>query len=422
MEQSKFFKMAKFEILGLHKLQGEIEVFGAKNAAMKMIAGCILIDGIVTLNNVPDILDIQKEIEILEKMGGKFTRIGHLLKVDLRPLRKVNPDADLVRSMRASVVLVGPLLARFGQVSIPHPGGCLIGRRPIDRHIRAFKDLGVEVLEDEDNYQLNFAQLLKDEVYFSKISVTGTENIILFSSFQERTIIIKNAAIEPEVIDLIEFLKKTGVKIEIVDRRIKIFGSCHLKPIEYTVMPDRIEAGTFAILAALEGGIKVTHMNPRHLESLLEKFAQMGIEFEKGSDWLYIKKSKKIIAAEITTAVYPGFPTDLQSPIGVLLTQAEGVSRIIENIFENRLGYLQELEKMGAKVKIIDSHHAEITGPTELHGAKIVSLDLRSGATLLIAGLIAQDKTEIEQAEIIDRGYEKIEERLQKLGAKIKRI
>jgi len=415
-------KISKFVISGKKQLTGEIAVFGAKNAAMKMIAASILINGKVILNNIPDILDIQKLIEILEKMGGKFLRRQHTLEINLTNLRAGNPDTDLVKSMRASVVLLGPLLARFGKVKIPHPGGCLIGKRPIDRHIRAFRELGVEIEEKDDYYDFKLGKITKDKISFEKISVTGTENIILFASGQDLTLTIKNAAIEPEIIDLIEFLKKSGAKIIVDGRTINIQGNTHLQPIEYSVVPDRIETGTFAILSALAGNLKITQINPGHIDSLLKKFDEMGIKFEKGGDWLYIKKPFQFNSCDLVTAEYPGFATDLQSPMGVLLTQAKGKSIITENIFENRLAYLAELSKMGAKINIVNSHQAEVFGPTNLHGAKIQSLDLRSGVTLLIAGLIAQGETEILQAEIIDRGYEKIEERLQKLGAEIKRV
>lgn len=415
---------AKFIIHGLNPLGGEIEVYGSKNTAIKIIAASVLIPGQVILNNVPDILDVQKMISILEKMGGIFSRQDHQLTLDLTDLRPIDPDPDLVRQMRASIVLVGPLLARFGKVSIPHPGGCLIGPRPIDRHLKAFRDLGAEIIENQHNCQFKFSQSPQaKKVIFNKISVTASENVIIFAAFQKQKTIIENAAIEPEVIDLIEFLKLAGAKIQVLGRRIEILGTQQLKPLNYKIIPDRIEAATFAIMAAASrGNLNIKHLNPDHLTSLLSKFQAMGIKFEKGKDFLYIKNSPKILATNIFTAEYPGFPTDIQSPMGLLLTQAEGKSRLKENIFENRLGYLLELQKMGAKIKIINSKEAIIFGPTPLHGAKINSLDLRAGATLIIGGLIAKGKTEILQAENIDRGYEKIEERLKKIGARIERV
>lgn len=417
--------MAKFIIVGQQPLSGEIKVLGAKNAAIKMIAAACLLAGETVLDNVPDILDIQKIIIILEKMGVKFVRENHRLSINSQNLQPINPDANLVAAIRASVILVGPLLARFGKITIPHPGGCIIGPRPIDLHLWALKQLGVTVTEKDSLYQFcQTAPLSKPvTISFPKISVGATENVILYSSLQNQPVTIENAAIEPEIIDLIEFLKKAGVKIAITNRKIVISGQSHLRGVTHRVVPDRIEAGTFIILAATtKNALKITEICPQHLTVLFEKIKEMGIEFDLGEDFIYIKKPAKILAAEISTAEYPGFPTDLQPPMGVLLSQATGQSRIKENLFENRLGYLEELQKMGANINQLNSKEAEIIGPTPLFGAKIHSLDLRAGATQLIAALAASGTTEILQAENIDRGYEKIEERLSTIGAQIRRV
>ncbi len=417
--------MAKFIIEGQQKLKGSIEVLGAKNAALIIITACCLLEGETTLENVPNILDIQKIINILEKMGVKFTRYHHQLKIDTTNLRKENPNPKLVGAIRASIVLVGPLLARFDQLNIPHPGGCTIGSRPIDLHIWALKQLGVAVKEVGKTYEfLKVKDLTKPvTITFPKISVGATENTILYACMQEQEIKIKNAAIEPEIIDLIDFLRKTGIKIKVASRTITINGQKQLKAVSHTIIPDRIEAGTFMILSAItKNPLKITGIRPDHLKILFEKFKEIGVDFDLGEDFAYIKKSEKILPTEISTAEYPGFPTDLQPPFGVLLTQAEGKSYIKENLFENRMGYLAELTKMGAKIELLSSTKAEITGLTPLKSAKIHSLDLRAGATLLIAALIASGTTEILQAENIDRGYEKIEERLKAIGSKIKRV
>lgn len=419
--------MAKFIITPGSNLSGEIKVFGAKNAAIKEIAAACLSSGETVLKNVPDILDIQKIAGILEKMGVKFTRYGHQLKIDTTNLRAGNPDPKLVGAIRASIILVGPLLARFGSLKIPHPGGCAIGSRPIDLHIAAFRKLGVKV-EEKENYYF-FEKTIENsdktpvEIHFPKISVGATENILLFASLLEREITLQNVATEPEVLNLIDFLLKSGVKISLKNRTLKILGQKELKSVECRVIPDRIEAGTFAILAAATGSnLKITGICPEHLGALLDKFRQMNIPFEKGNDFLYIKKPAEVKAVDVETSEYPGFPTDLEPPMGVLLTQAKGKSVILENIFENRLGYLSELQKMGAQIKILGGQKAEIYGPTPLSGAKIESLDLRAGATLIIAALCAKTPSEIKNAENIDRGYEKIEERLKKIGAKIQRV
>ncbi len=425
--------MAKFIILGQQPLSGEIKVLGAKNAAIKMIAAACLLEGETVLENVPDILDIQKIITILEKMGVKFTRENHHLSINTRDLQPINPDSSLVAQIRASVILVGPLLARFGKITIPHPGGCLIGSRPIDLHLWALKQLGVTVTEKNGLYQFYQTAPLSKEVTisFPKISVGATENVILYACLQEQPVTIENAAIEPEIMDLIEFLKKAGVQIEVTNRKIAIFGKSHLRGVTHRVVPDRIEAGTFIILAATtKNSLKITEICPQHLTALLGKIKEMGVGFDLGEDFIYIKKPRcfdrdkpnKILAAEISTAEYPGFPTDLQPSMGVLLSQATGRSLIKENLFENRLGYLEELQKMGAKINQLGPKEAEIIGPTPLSGAKIHSLDLRAGATQLIAALAASGTTEILQAENIDRGYEKIEERLSTIGAQIRRV
>lgn len=409
-----------------HIKGGKINVLGAKNAAIIMIAASCLFNGKTILDNVPDILDIQRILEIIKKMGGRFRRTGHCLEIDNSELQPVNPDPKLVGNIRASIVLTGPLLARFGKLKIPHPGGCVIGQRPIDLHLKAFKDMGVKIKETNGFFEFSFLKPLKkplSAIKFNKVTVTGTENLLLFAAGLNHKVIIENAAIEPEVIDLIKFLKKAGVKIGIKNRRFVVFGPRQFKPVNHLVIPDRIEAGTFAILAATgQIPLRINQMVPEHLEVLLNVFQKIGVKFIIGKNFLEIKKSPELKAVDISTEVYPGFPTDLEPPIAVLLTQAKGTSRIRENIFENRLGYLEELKKMGAEVKIISPQEALIYGKRRLHGARIESLDLRAGATLLIAGLISNGTTKINHAENIDRGYEQIEKRLKNIGAKIQRV
>jgi len=414
--------LAEFVIHGQKPLKGEIEVYGAKNAAIKMIAASILINGPVELSNVPQISDIEKLCLILEKMGAKTKQDDHNLKIDCTHLRNTNPDPFLVRQIRASVVLVGPLLARFGKVFIPHPGGDKIGSRPIDRHLKVFRDLGVEVTEENIGYTFRIGESSKHLASFDKITVTGTENILLFACTLDREIKLSNCAIEPEIIDLIDFLNKAGAKIESENREIIIKKTNKLNSVTHDVLPDRIEAGTFAVLAAAnKSPLRILKCNPKHLQSFLSKLAEIGVKFDVGSDFIYIRESSNLKATDIETKEYPGFATDLQPPIGLLLTQVQGVSRIKENLFENRLAYLEELKTMGAQIEIINHREAVITGPCFLHGSEIQSLDIRAGATLIIAGLIAKGVTTIKEAENIDRGYEKIEERLAKIGAKILR-
>ncbi len=375
------------------------------------------------LDNVPDIADIGKLIAILKEMGVNISREGHRVFINTRTLSGRDPDPDLVRTIRASYILIGPMLARYGKVSIPHPGGCVIGARPIDLHVQAFRDLGAEVQTQDDIYHFKFTKLANRRVKFPSISVGATENILIFAANIPEEIIIENAALEPGVVDLADFLRAAGAKIKFSDRTIRIVGTKNLNPVTHTVIPDRTEAGTYAILAATtQSNLEITNIRADHLDALFQKFKEIGVQFAIKNDTLYIKESSNLRATEISTSPYPGFPTDLQSPMGVLLTQATGKSILKENIFENRLGYLDELEKMGAKVRLLNNREAEISGPSKLQAAKIESLDLRAGATLIIAALAAEGTSEISEAETIDRGYEKIEERLSKIGAQIKRI
>jgi len=416
--------MSKFIIQGPAKFAGEISVLGAKNAAMKMIAASILTKEEIVLKNVPNISDIDTIIKILEKNGTKFERQDHTLKINTTDLSSESPDYKLVEKMRGSIVLIGPYLARFGRISLPKPGGCSIGSRPIDIHLDAFKEMGAETSFAEHIFDINCPQLIGASINLRFASVTATENIIMAAILAKGTTIIENAAREPEIVDLANFLNSLGAKIKNAgSNTIEIEGVDRLHGGEYSVMPDRIEAGTFAALAVTANSpLKITNCRPSDIEAFLETLEKMGVQLERGKDFLYIKDSSNLKPIDIETEVFPGFPTDLQAPMGLVLTQANGQSRITENIFENRLSYLEELKKMGAKTEIINCHEAIINGPTKLHGAAIDSLDLRAGATLLLAGLVAEGETTISKAEIVDRGYENIEGRLKELGINIERI
>lgn len=416
--------MSAFRISGPAKLAGEIEVLGAKNAAMKMIAASILIKNKVVLKNVPDILDIENIIEILAKNNAEIRRDEHTLEINTTNLTDIDPDAKLVEKMRGSVVLIGPYLARFGHIKIPQPGGCAIGVRPIATHIDAFRQLDVQVVSEENNYELETGGLIGHVVDLREASVTATENILMATVLARGTSQINNAAKEPEIVDLANFLNQAGAKISGAGTEtIIIEGVEKLNSIEYEVIPDRIETATFVALAIMtQSPLKITHCRPEHLKAFLDTIQAMGVEFTLGADYIQINKANNLQAIEVQTAVYPGFATDMQALMGLIMTQAQGESRLHEALFENRLGYLRELLEMGAKVQIINSQEAIITGPVELHGSAIESLDLRAGATLILAALAARGETTIDPAETIDRGYEKIEERLTKVGARIERI
>lgn len=418
--------MSKFIINNSENLKGEISVFGAKNAAMKIIAASVLVTGKVLLDNVPDILDVQIIIDILKNNGAYVERHGHILEINTAELTGQNPDPDLVKKMRGAIVLIGPYLARFNHIRVPHPGGCVIGTRPIDVHLDAFQQMGAQIQEEENNfYALSTQGLKSPRVTLKSQSVTATENILMAAILGSGHTILENAACEPEIADLANFLNAAGAKISGADTKtIEIMGVHALHGLNYKVMPDRIEAGTFATLAVVtKSNLKITHCHPAHLDAFFKKFDQIGVNYSLGQDWIEIKKPQgELQATNLETAVYPGFPTDLQAPLGLILTQVQGQSQITENIFENRLTYLEDLAKMGAQIEIIDSHIAKIEGPTPLRGIEIEGPDLRAGVTLLLAGLAASGQTVISNAEIVDRGYEQIETRLKRIGAKIERV
>lgn len=416
--------MSKFIIDGPNYLKGEIAVSGAKNAALKMIAACVLIQDQVILKNVPDILDIQTIIDILVKNGAEISRDKNTLTINTSILNDNDPDTNLVKKIRGSIVLIGPYLSRFKKINIPNPGGCVIGSRPINTQLDALEQLEVRISHENGMFQLDGSQMVAGEVELREASVSATEIAILSSVMLDGQTVIKNAACEPEIMDQADFLNKCGAKISGAGtKNIIIDGVGLLHGQTHAVIPDRIETATYACLAIVtKSQLKITHCRPDHLKSFLDKISQMGVKLKTGLDYIDILHSDNLKAVDITTAVYPDFATDIQAPMGLVLTQADGKSRITEKLFENRLGYLNELQKMGADIKILNNHEAVISGPTKLHGAKLESLDLRAGATMILAGAAAEGKTEIDEAQIIDRGYEKIEEKLVKIGVNIQRI
>jgi len=423
--------MSKFKIIGGRSLSGEIEVMGAKNLALKLIAASILANGRTIINNVPDILDIRKMIDLLTGLGAEVVFSDHQVSIDSSTINSFTPDREIVKHFRGSIVLAGPLLARFGEAVIAQPGGCLIGARPIDTHLKAFEQLGVNCQITGDNYHFKLKKGLSGDrkVILDELSVTATENILMASCLGKSTIDLRVAACEPEIGELIDFLNLMGAKISGRDQHfIKITGVDSLKPTKFSVIPDRIEAATLAIIGILsKGNLTIKNIIPGHLDIFFEKLKSANVNFElqkQGSRYadLKIKRSTQIKATNINTRTYPGFPTDLQSPFAVLLTQAEGVGRIFETLYEGRFNYLKELASMGASVSIQSPHIFLISGPTPLFGKEIKSLDIRGGAAVMIAAMIAQGTSIIEGIEMIDRGYEKIDQRLNSIGAKIERI
>lgn len=432
----------KFVIGGLAGkkiLNGEIKVNGAKNAILPLLAATILLDKPAEFSNVPRIEDVERMLELLKILGAEFEWTGEqTLKVDGSKVSGSILDDDNAKKMRASILLAGPLLARFGKVSFPHPGGCVIGERPIDLFLEGFKKMGAQVSEKNGLYEISATKGLTSAEFFFRIpSVTGTETLLLAAIGTKGKTILKNAAMEPEVICLAEFLTSR-------DARISGFGTPEIiiegLPADeaggllkenseiFPVIPDRIEAGSFLILGALAAAhLKITDCQPAHLDSLIETLRFSGVEMAVGNDWLAIKNNGRVInearrAINIKTKEYPGFPTDLQAPAAVFLTQVSGESLIHETIFEGRLNYVADLGKMGADIKMWDAHRALVKGPTPLKGRELDGPDIRAGLAYILAAIIAEGESTINNAYFIDRGYEQIEKRLQKIGVKIKRV
>lgn len=421
--------MQKFIIQGRQTLKGEIRVAGDKNTALKLIPACVLIPGVTQLDNVPRIQDVKVIIELLKRIGAKIeeSNDGHTLRIDTKKITTTKLPTDLVTKARASSMLVGPLLARFGSVELHHPGGDIIGERPLDLLLDGLKRLGASISQKDRVYQIKTKQLKGGRIVFRRVSVTGTENLLLAAVLAQGTTEIINAALEPSVTALAEFLKKRGARIEGIGSPVlKIIGVESLKIIEepVTIIPDRIEAGTFACLAAANNAeITITACEPNHLEVFLKTLMDIGVKYQRTQNSLKIlKRSGPLRATNIITHEYPGLATDHQAPLTVLLTQASGVSLVHETIYEARLFYTDKLKQMGAKVIMADPHRVIIEGPAALTGRKIISPDIRAGIALLIAGLIAEGTTTIGNVYQIDRGYEEIDKRLANLGAAIKRV
>lgn len=414
--------MANFEITGRTKLNGTLHVSGAKNEVLKLIPLSVLIEGDFEIKNAPNISDVASQIEIFKALGGKSEREGSILKLNSQYLENKALPINLSSKLRASIVFAGPLLSRFKTASIPCPGGCVIGDRSIETHLDAFRQAGVSVQKQEDAYILNTEKESGEfEITLREKSVTATENIILYLCKGILEAKISNYASEPEIIHLIETINSAGGKISVInENEIFIKGVQSLKLEEATAIPDRIEAGTFVIAFVATGGEGVVSPYPsRYLEAFTQKLTRCGVNIKIQNNDAIITRSDDIRPFNIITAPYPGFPTDLQSPMSLIACLADGVSHINESMFNNRLGYLRELEAMGAAISIINNNEADIKGPAYLRPGIIESLDLRSGITLLLAAMMCDGKSILKNAEIIDRGYENIEEKLNSAGANI---
>ena len=419
-------EMGYFEINGGKKLKGEIEARGSKNAATPILAATILTKKECILDNLPLIEDVFRMIEILESMGAKIKWLGKravsVRNEDINPLKM---DYEKVRKLRSSILLLGSLSARFDNFKLYHPGGCVIGKRPLGTHFEAMREMGIEISQNEKFYNINAKKRKSAKVVLRELSVTATENAMMLAAGTAGKTTIKICACEPHVCDLGKFLVSMGAKIKgLGTHSLEITGSRKLRGTAHGIIPDANEAATFLIMGVATGSpIIVKNAREEHLDLVLEKLREFGADFKISKNSIQVIPAKKLKAvSKVDTRTYPGVPSDVQAPFGVLATQAKGETLIFDTIFEGRFNYIGELQKMGAEAKILDPHRAIISGPTKLSGKTITSFDLRSGATLIIAALLARGKTVIRDIYQVDRGYEKIEERLRKLGADIKRF
>jgi UDP-N-acetylglucosamine 1-carboxyvinyltransferase len=413
--------MDKLIIEGGRELHGEIRISGAKNAALPLIAATLLAPGWHVIHNVPDLRDTRTILALLESFGAVWKRKGDALTINTETLTNLEASYDLVKTMRASILVLGPLLTRMGKARVSLPGGCAIGARPIDFHLQALTNMGAH-LDLEEGYvnAFTYSSLSGANIYFDVPSVTGTENILMASVLAKGVTVIKNAAREPEVANLIDMLVSMGADIEGRDTdRLTIHGVESLQPAEITTIPDRIETGTYLIAVGAAGGeATLTNCNPAHLPALTEKLRTAGLIIKEFENSIYVSRPSKVKSIDIKTLPYPGFPTDLQAQLMVLMSLSNGLSVITETIFENRFMHVAELRRMGAEIKI-NGNSAIVKGVTQLKGAKVMATDLRASASLVVAGLAAKGVTEISRIYHLERGYADMVGKLRVLGARV---
>ena len=417
--------MDKLLIQGGQPLSGSVKISGAKNSVLPMLCASVMSTiGVVELENVPHLQDVTTTTRLLTQMGVSVT-MDEFMNISLDPsaIHNFYAPYDLVKTMRSSILVLGPLLTRFGQAKVSLPGGCAIGLRPVDMHLKALEQMGAEIKVDKGYITAKSKRLKGTNIVFEKKSVTGTENIIMAASLAKGVTKIKNAASEPEISDLCMFLNKMGAKISGYGTDIiEIDGVDTLRGTRHKPLPDRIEAGTFMIAAAItEGDVEINNIMPEHSSAVIEKLIEAGAEITSTNSSVRVKMKQRPKAVNIETNAYPYFPTDMQAQMTALNSIANGISKIEENVFENRFMHVQEMTRMGAKIKI-ENNFAHIEGADCLIGAPVMATDLRASASLILAGLAANGITEIERIYHIDRGYDCIEEKLQQLGAKISRM
>jgi len=417
--------MDKFLIEGGAKLEGEVRISGAKNAALPLLAAMILADSPITLTNVPNLKDVNTLVKLIAGLGIDIVYEDGVVKADTSSLNNQFAPYELVKTMRASILVLGPLLARYGSAIVSLPGGCAIGSRPVDQHLKALEALGAEIEVEAGYVNAKIDGRLKGgEVIFDMVTVGGTENILMAAVLADGVTTIRNAAREPEITDLVQMLIKMGAKIEGIDTdTLVVTGVESLHGCEYAVVADRIETGSYLAAAAITGGkIKTTHTDPNLLEAVLEKFEEMGAEVTRGDDWIELDMlGKRPKAVSFRTLPHPDFPTDMQAQLMAVNVIGRGFATISETIFENRFMHVPELARMGANIQV-EGNDAVVTGVEILSAAPVMATDLRASFSLVLAALAAEGETLIDRIYHIDRGYEDVEAKLQGLGAKIKRV
>ncbi|MBT8358467.1 MAG: UDP-N-acetylglucosamine 1-carboxyvinyltransferase [Deltaproteobacteria bacterium] len=415
--------MDKIIIEGGHSLKGEVSISGAKNAALPILVSSLLADGWNTYTNIPDLKDIESTLQLLSSLGAKVERKEDTVRVDASSLNNPQASYDLVRKMRASILVLGPLLARLKEAKVSLPGGCAIGARPINLHLKGLARLGASV-EVEHGYIKASVDCLKgNSIYFDIPTVTGTENLMMAAVLADGVTILGNAACEPEIIALAEVLNRMGANIQGAGTsEMTITGVSSLRPVSVSIIPDRIEAGTFMVASALTGGdVTLTGCRPDHLEAVIHKISLTGAQVDVDGKNMRVQGPDIINSIDVKTQPYPGFPTDMQAQFMVLMSVASGISIISETIFENRFIHVSELKRMGAKIKV-SGNSALVQGVKKLSGAPVMASDLRASASLILAGLVARGKTEVNRVYHLDRGYQSIEAKFAKLGAAVKRV
>jgi UDP-N-acetylglucosamine 1-carboxyvinyltransferase len=417
--------MDKLIITGGAVLDGTIRISGAKNAALPVLCATLMADGLMTVGNVPHLQDVTTTMELLGAMGVTLVIDEKMaIESDTSTMTTYSAPYELVKTMRASILVLGPLLARFGEAEVSLPGGCAIGARPVNLHIQGLQAMGADITVENGYIKARAKRLKGATIVLDIVTVTGTENLMMAAALADGTTVLENAAREPEVVDLANCLNKMGAKITGAGTStVTIEGVEKLNGVRYDVLPDRIETGTYLVAAAITGGrILVKDTCPRTLDAVLAKLREAGAEIETGEDWISLDMhGKRPKAVDVHTAPYPAFPTDMQAQFTALNAVAEGVATITETVFENRFMHVQELERMGAQVRL-EGNTAIITGRKGLTGAPVMATDLRASASLVLAGLVAKGDTEVHRIYHIDRGYERIEEKLQQLGATIRRV